>query len=388
MTENRELVITDHGDDFSAIRDRHEQQNLEASLKRTLFMGYSPKGVHTVIKQYKDTMDLMQSSFENQLRDIRTEMERVFSERSVLKQQLGEELEKSKEVEASRQTIEELQAKQKELERAYQKAQEQRTSSDMDRERLEAQLKASEEKIEKLREEMGNQGEAVSDSEAVRQLRGQLEAMAEYNESLTRQQESLESQLSSMRVINQELEKMAKEYDMHKGEMQEYREKCLDLRQENDSLMLEMESTGVVLADILEQVESKEAECEELKQRIAQQSQQVIDMMKEKLELQSTQVSLSEEVYRLETQLQESRMQYEETHRQLEEMKQYFSDVDMGRSKIIPMPTARGGQPAGAGKGAQIDNSELLDKAKATAERLKQQKVEEMDSEDKETIPG
>lgn len=388
MTENRELVITDHGDDFSAIRDRHEQQNLEASLKRTLFMGYSPKGVHTVIKQYKDTMDLMQSSFENQLRDIRTEMERVFSERSVLKQQLGEELEKSKEVESSRQTIEELQAKQKELERAYQMAQEQRTSSDMDRERLEKLLKASEEEIEKLRGEMSNQGEAVSDSEAVRQLRGQLEAMTEYNESLTRQQASLESQLSSMRVINQELEKLAKEYDMHKGEMQEYREKCLDLRQENDSLMLEMESTGVVLADILEQVESKEAECEELKQRIAQQSQQLIDMMKEKLELQSTQVSLSEEVYRLETQLQESRLQYEETHRQLEEMKQYFSDVDMGRSKVIPMPTTRGGQPDGAGKGAQLDKSELLDKAKATAERLKQQKVEEMDSEDKETIPS
>lgn len=386
MTENRELVITDIRDDFSAIRDRHEQENIESSLKRTLFMGYAPKAVHSVIKQYRDTMDLMQSSFEGQLQDIRAEMERVFSERSVLKKQLGEELEKSKEVEASRQTIEELQAKQKELERAYQRAQEECTSSAMDRDRLEDMLRASEEELEKLREEMSNCQEGMSDSEAVRQLSNQLDAMTEYNESLVKQQESLESQLSSLRVINQELEKLAKEYDMHKGDMQEYREKCLNLRQENDSLMMEMESTGFVLAEILEQVESKEEECVELRQRIAQQSQQMVTMMKENLELQSNQVNLSEAVYRLETQLQESRMQYEQTRQQLEEMKAYFADSETAQTKVIPMPVAI--PPSTTSRTAQWDPAELVDKARATAERLRQQKSGLVEAEDKETISG
>lgn len=386
MTENRELVITDIRDDFSAIRDRHEQENIESSLKRTLFMGYAPKAVHSVIKQYRDTMDLMQSSFEGQLQDIRAEMERVFSERSVLKKQLGEELEKSKEVEASRQTIEELQAKQKELERAYQRAQEECTSSAMDRDRLEDMLRASEEELEKLRAEMSNCQEGMSDSEAVRQLSNQLDAMTEYNESLVKQQESLESQLSSLRVINQELEKLAKEYDMHKGDMQEYREKCLNLRQENDSLMMEMESTGFVLAEILEQVESKEEECVELRQRIAQQSQQMVTMMKENLELQSNQVNLSEAVYRLETQLQESRMQYEQTRQQLEEMKAYFADSETAQTKVIPMPVAM--PPSTTSRTAQWDPAELVDKARATAERLRQQKSGLVEAEDKETISG
>lgn len=387
MGPNRDLVITDVRDDFSAIRDRHEQQNIEANLKRTLFMGYSPKGVHTVIKQYKDTMDLMQSSFESQLQDIRNEMERVFSERSVLKKQLGEELEKSKEVETARQTIEKLQVKQKELERAYQKAQEECTTSAMDRERLEDMLRASEEELERLREELSNSQEVVSDTEAVRQLRNQLEAMTEYNESLVKQQESLESQLGSLRVINQELEKLAKEYDMHKGDMQEYREKCLNLRQENDSLMMEMESTGMVLAEILEQVESKEEECEELRQRIAQQSQQVVAMMKENLELQSNQVNLSEAVYRLETQLQESRMQYEQTRQQLDEMKAYFSDVEASHGKVIQMPVAIPSSTV-SHAGQQLDAAELVDKARATAERLRQQKAVAIEIDSKGSILG
>lgn len=415
-------------DDFSVIRDRHEKQNIESKLRRTLFGGYSPKGVHMVIMQYKDTLDLMQNSFEGQLRDLRAEMERVFNERSVLKQQLDKELEKSKEVEASRAQIEMLLSHQEDLESEKQKAlddarrsqeeyarldgqyremvaktqetQEQADAAQKDVKKLEEMLQLSAQENEKLREQLENPSEmkmnadvgsntdSDTDSDTVLQLRKQLAALTEYNESLEKQQASLEAQISSLRVINQELEKLSEEYKMHKEEMQEYRVKCLNLRQENDNLMFEMESTGSVLAEILEQMDDKERECEELRARIAQQSEQVVAMMKEKLELQSSQVDLAEAVYRLETQLQESKVRYEQTNLQLEEMRRYLSGMEKGKGRVIQMPViGENGQPAVL-KSEQKDEPGLLEKARITAERLKQKRNEEDEKPEQEMILG
>lgn len=417
-------------DDFSEIRARHEEEEIDSRLKRQILWGYSPKHVNQIIEQYKSMLSMMENSYENRLKDVQTEMERLFNERSVIRQQLNDELEKSRRLEAYRTEAEEyrqqtetLQKQLSELEESRKQAQEEleharedmriaqedgrqadRKHSDMldefnrtkrDYEELNSRYLKAEKELETLRDraaaaeldrqamqeqlaaQEGSEG-AGGESETVRQLRQQLNSLTEYAASLEKRRDSMENQLNSLTVINREMEKLAKEYAAHREEMQEYRAKCRNLQQDKDRLMNEMESTGTVLSEIMEQVEEKEKERESLKQKVAQQNAQLLAVMREKLDLQDEQLKMTKHVYELENRLSENTGLYEQAQGEIKELKKRCEELEKG--KIIQLSAAgkergKNGTDRTDCQPAADDQTEfgmLQEKSRILAERISQ----------------
>lgn len=391
-------------DDFNEIRARHEQAAMESKLKRRLFWGYSPKSVHQLINQYKDTLNMMQTSFESQLTDIRSELERLFNERSIIKQQLTEELERSKglqrfkqEADDYREQVEGLQKRQQELEaektqaleamqqaqkamleaqEAVRQAQQQSQSAadqlgsdgkkalekaQNDYQELNKRYQALQAEVTRLqtqsvqaerdrasfqnRLETGTaQQPAGEESPAVLKLRQELDALTDYAQSLEKQRDSLNAQLSSLRVINRELESLSGEYEVNKDEMERYRAVSLSLRRDNERLLTEMESTGAVLAEILEQVDQKERERDTLKRRLELQNDQLLSVMREKQDLQDSQLQLTNRIHELEGQLRENKDLYEQAQAQMELLQERCAELES--SRVVQLFPARNDSPS------------------------------------------
>lgn len=199
----------------------------------------------------------------------------------------------------------------------------------------------------------------------VKDLTRQLESMTSYCEGLEKQQEALERQLESMQTISREFEVITKESNFCKEELRGYQKKFIAIKRENDGLYGELESAGQLLANILEQFEQKDTESGMLKSELAEQKQQVVKALKEKLELQNTNVLLMEQMLELEKKALTHEQENQWLKKELETLSKEYRQLE--NSKVIKFSTSAGEEEANA---EEDEPGNEFDLARSTSERL------------------
>lgn len=364
----RALENEGRGDEFRLIRERLDSAGVEGQLKVSLFGGYAKKGVEEIINTYKDMVSMMQDSFEYQLKELTAEKERIGTERTVLKKQLQDELDKNKESILLRQQYEELLS---DHERAIKELE----VNCAERRRLEQEYhelsRQYEEFKSRQKNEVNNKPESAAggapEGESVRRMMIQLEEMTRYCEVMEEEQKNLEDQLRSMKTIGEELSRMSEKYDQSRSELNEARKKYMSLQRENQSMNQEMESAGQIIAEIMDQFERKEKENTELKQQLRDCKQQLMKVKKEKLESETAYVHLMELNNKWEEELQKSNEELEAARKEAADLKRRNKELE--NHKIIQIQTGTGIRPA---KSEPLGaDSQTVNEPEADMQRLK-----------------
>ncbi|MEW4415147.1 hypothetical protein [Clostridium sp. AN503] len=369
--DRKEPVKTD---ELSEMRREYEQAELEESLKSVLFGGYSKKKVNEVVSTYKEMIHWMQESFDYRLKELSEEKERVWNERVVLKKQLGEELEKNKKIDVLKKEAEQWKQQMEEAEHWKQQYQEdcaalkEQLSIEKDKNKKIGSLEAAAERWQHQYQEMKEKYELtfmelqrlneekaqfsavpISDGEGsmslIASLSSQLEELTTYCESMEKQQRSLEIQISSMKNISQELERLSAQYEENQTELKEARLRYANVKNENHALNSEMESTGRILEEILEQFEQKEAENDILRREVDEFQTQLLAVKRDKLAQEQANLSYMERAYTAERERQEDREELYRVKKELEELRKKCDSLE--NSKVIkiqsvPMPKDEG----------------------------------------------
>lgn len=333
MLEEDDLQDTGQHDEFGDIRKKFEQAEIDKKLKCVFFGGYSRKNVNEIIDAYKDMVRWMQDNFEYQMEEIQGEKERLINERGVLKKQLDEELEKSKEVVHIEQQLGEWEEKHDRLKTDYEKTAGELEQMKEKHEALRQDYEKLKEKHKKLMTNRQKEQETGGSKKLVCQLTGQLESLSNYCITLEKQHADLETQLSSMRTISRELEKITSEHEKYKKELQECQRRYLDARRENTGLGKELETARTMMEEVLEQFNRKETEAGILKQNLKTCKQQLIEALKAKLEQQTENFEMLEQLYKLEHETKEGHMCKETMRMEMEEMAEKCRQMD--EDKII-----------------------------------------------------
>lgn len=415
-------------DEINDIRRQYEQAELEESLKKVLFGGYSKKKVNEVISTYKEMVGWMQESFDYRLGELNKEKERICNERVVLKKQLSEELEKNKKMSI-------LEEEARRWEQQYQELRERYEASDLElqlsreeKDKLYREYKAAkkrlqelEQELQELKEELVRQSELAHQKEieyqkelacqkelvqqelkewegaagagrdeaiapgdgslVVAALTLQLEELTAYCESMETQQRSLELQISSMKNISQELEKLSSQYEENQIELKDARRKYLNAKNENRALNSEMESTGRILEDILAQFEQKESENDILRREVSEFQEQLMAVKREKLAQERASLNYMERAYNAEKECKEAREETARLKKELEELQRKC--ISLENSKVIKIQSTV--EPAGEdyAKKGYISEKERIDevlrRALAVTERAAAQEEEKKD---------
>lgn len=176
-------------------------------------------------------------------------------------------------------------------------------------------------------------------------LSSQLEELTTYCESMEKQQRSLEIQISSMKNISQELERLSAQYEENQTELKEARLRYANVKNENHALNSEMESTGRILEEILEQFEQKEAENDILRREVDEFQTQLLAVKRDKLAQEQANLSYMERAYTAERERQEDREELYRVKKELEELRKKCDSLE--NSKVIkiqsvPMPKDEG----------------------------------------------
>lgn len=369
----RELEKEGRGDELRLIRERLDNAGVEGQLKTSLFGGYAKKGVEEIINTYRDMVSMMQDSFEYQLKELTAEKERIGTERSVLKKQLQEELNKNKETLLLQQQYEELL-------RDHERAIKELEANCTERQRLEREYHELSRQYEEFKrrqmEELNNREETASkgaaEGESVRRMMIQLEEMTRYCEVMEEEQRNLEDQLRSMKTIGEELSRMSEKYEQSRSELNEARKKYMSLQRENHSMNQEMESASQIIAEIMEQFERKEQENTELKHQLRECKQQLMTVKKEKLESETAYVRLMEQNNKWEEELQKSSEALEAARREAAELKRRNKELE--NNKIIRLQAGPGTEtarpePSGVNNQAAKDQEADMQRLKALLER-------------------
>ncbi len=230
------------------------------------------------------------------------------------------------------------------LEDEYRKLKDEKGKLEDAYESLEDQQKDLKEEYARLAATKGVVGRNFElNKDTVRDLTRQLESMTDYCQGLENQQAALERQLESMQKISQELDAITKESNISKEELRGYQKKYITIKRENDDLNGELESAGRLLSNILEQYEQKDTESSILKRDLAEQKQQVVKSLKEKLELQNTNVSLMEQIIALESRIQVYEKENQMLRKDFETLNKEYRQLES--SKVIKF-SAPGGAEA------------------------------------------
>lgn len=409
-------------DELNDMRREYEQAELEESLKHVLFGGYSKKKVNEVLGTYKEMIRWMQESFDYRLKELSEEKERVWNERVVLKKQLSAELEKNKkidflkeeaerlkrqyeddcialkkqlgaELEKNKNTIK-LKEEAERLKRQYeddcivlkkQLSVELEKNKKMDAleeeaERWKQQYQGMKEKYEmsctelrRVGEEKENRPVQVTDAEGssslIVSLTSQLEELTSYCESMEKQQKSLEIQISSMKNISQELERLSAQYEENQAELKNARLRYANVKSENHALNSEMESTGRILEEILEQFEQKEAENDMLRRQVDEFQTQLLTVKREKLTQEQSNLSYMERAYTAERERQEDREELYRVKKELEELRKKCDSLE--NSKVIKIQSMAEPKDASGSEKERIE--EILKRASSVVERVSEQ---------------
>ncbi|RGY97922.1 hypothetical protein [Clostridium sp. AM58-1XD] len=412
----------DKTDELSDMRREYEQADLEESLKRVLFGGYSKKKVNEVLSTYKEMIRWMQESFDYRLKELNEEKERVWNERVVLKKQLSAELEKNKKTESLKEEAERWKqqyeddcitlkkqlnaqiekngniiALKEEAERwkrqykddcAVLKKQlnvelEKNKKLDLleeEAERWKQQYQGMKEKYERsytelqrVNEEKTNRPAQATDEEGssslIISLTSQLEELTSYCESMEKQQRSLEIQISSMKNISQELERLSAQYEENQAELKDARLRYANVKNENNALNSEMESTGRILEEILEQFEQKEAENDVLRRQVDEFQEQLLAVKREKLTQEQANLSYMERAYTAERERQEDREELYLVKKELEELRKKCDSLE--KSKVIKIQSVAEPKEAEISEKERIER--ILKRASSVAERAAEQ---------------
>ena len=432
-----ELKEPDKTDELSDMRREYEQADLEQSLKHVLFGGYSKKKVNEVLGTYKEMIRWMQESFDYRLKELNEEKERVWNERVVLKKQLSAELEKNKniialqeEAERRKQQYEEdcavlreqlsaeleknkdIIALQEEAERWKQQYEEdcavlkQQLSAELEKmkkmdsleeeaERWKQQYQGMKEKYElsctelqRVSEEKAERlvqlAEAEGSSSLIESLTSQLEELTVYCESMEKQQRSLEIQISSMKNISQELERLSAQYEENQVELKDARLRYANVKNENRALNSEMESTGRILEEILEQFEQKEAENDILRRQVNEFQTQLLVIKREKLTQEQANLNYMERTYAAERERQEDREELYRVKKELEELRKKCDSLE--NSKVIKIQSVAEPKEADLSEKERIEM--ILKRASSVAERAAEQGEKSVKEDTAEVTEG
>lgn len=377
--ENKEPVKTD---ELSDIRKEYEQAELEESLKRVLFGGYSKKKVNEVLNTYKEMIQWMQESFDYRLKELSEEKERVWNERVVLKKQLSAELEKNKEIDSLKEEAEywkqqhendcaalrmqlrvELE-KNKETDSLKEAAAHWEQQYQSVREKYEHSYRELQRVMEEQTQLPPAQG-AEDSSTLIAALTNQLEELTSYCESMEKQQKSLETQISSMKNISQELDRLSVQYEENQVELKTVRLKYANAKNENYALNSEMESTGRILEDILGQFEEKEAENDMLRREIDGMQAQLLAVKRDKLTQEQANLSYMERAYTAEKELQEGKEELYRLKKEMEELRRKCDSLE--NSKVIKIQSMAVPKEEGLTEKERIEG--ILKRASTVVER-------------------
>lgn len=214
-------------------------------------------------------------------------------------------------------------------------------------------------------------------------LTAQLEELTAYCESMETQQKSLETQLSSMKNISQELEKLSLQYEENQSELKDARRKYANIKNENRALNSEMESTGRILAEILEQFEQKESENDILRREVSETQDQLMTVKREKLMQEQANLKFMERAYSAERECNEAKEELIRVKKELEELQRKCSTLE--NSKVIKIQsTAESGREEPDKKGYASEKEridEVLRRALAVTERAAVQEEEKKENE-------
>lgn len=364
----KELENYPRQDEFHQIREHFNGEDVLEQLKTTMFGGYSKKHVREAINTYKEMVTIMQESFDFQLKDLAAERERISNERTLLKRQLNEELEKNKEILHKEHQYQELM-------KEYEDAVRELELSREEKKKLHEDYQSVRRQYEELRLKEAEQS-PVSESDTVRSLLERLDEMTSYCEAMEAEQKTLEEQLRSMTLIGEELSRMSEKYEQNRLELKDARKKNQRLRDENRSLNQEMESAGQIIAEIMEQFEGKEEENTRLKQQLKENRIQLMSVKKDKLEQESSYLSLMEHTCQLEEEMQRQEKELELTKKELEMTKLRCRELENHKVIRLQGPTIETEEPD-----EEEDNrrkmEELLKRAEDISRRMSNDETEE-----------
>ena len=363
----RELESQPRFDEFHQIREHFNGEDVLEQLKTTMFGGYSKKHVREAINTYKEMVAIMQESFDFQLKELTAERERVSNERTILKRQLNEELEKNKEIIQKERKYEELM---KEYEEAVQELE----LSREERKRLQEDYLSVKRQYEDLRLKEPEQ-QPAGESEIVHRLMERLDEMTGYCETMEEEQKTLEEQLRSMAMIGEELTRMSEKYEQNRLELKDARKKNQRLRDENRSLNQEMESAGQIISEIMEQFEEKEEENTRLKQQLKENRLQLMSVKKDKLEQESMYLSMMEHTCQMEEEMLRQEKELELTKKELEFAKNRCKELENNKVIRLQGPSVESEEPDDE-KEEKKKMEDLLKRAENLSKRLSREDSE------------
>lgn len=271
---------------------------------------------------------------------------------TVLKKQLSAELEKNKKMDSLEEEAERWRQQYQGMKEKY-------------------ELSCTE--LQRVSEEKANRPvqavDAESSSSLIASLTSQLEELTLYCESMEKQQRSLEIQISSMKNISQELERLSAQYEENQAELKDARIRYANVKNENRALNSEMESTGRILEEILEQFEQKEAENDILRRQVDEFQAQLLTVKREKLTQEQSNLSYMERAYAAERELQEDREELYRVKKELEELRKKCDSLE--NSKVIKIQSVAEPRDVNSSEKERIE--EILKRASSVAERASEQ---------------